>query len=119
MTCLNAFVNVAQLRLFLIFIYKFTELGFLSDLKDPGNSEKRIPSPVSFSEDDDLDLCLYYLRSLSNVLRASGETSWNVLASRHVSLTGPQLRISCKCPHVPISGFTPLTISKLVEKRVI
>ena len=93
-------------RLFLIFIYKFVEIGFLADLKDPGNSEKRIPSAVFFDEHDDLDLCLYYLRTLSNVLRVCGDTSWDVLASKHVSLASPQ-------PHISSKWFiSPFSISR-------
>lgn len=49
-----------------------------------------------FSEEDDLDLCLYYLRTLSNVLRSSGDVSWPVLASKHISIQRQHMQISCR-----------------------
>lgn len=71
-------------------------MSFLADLKEPTIGENHIPEPVTFSEDDDLDLCLYYLQSLVNVLRTCGDVAWGVLASKHVSSTGEHMHISSK-----------------------
>lgn len=40
---------------------------------------------VSFSVNDDLDLCLYYMRAFSTVLRLSTGDFWAVLAKRTIS----------------------------------
>lgn len=65
-------------RVFLIFISKFAELPFLR--RPLGSGDTTNPSPtVQLSEDDDLDLCFYYLRTISNVLRWAPETIWTVL----------------------------------------
>ncbi|KAK7421902.1 hypothetical protein QQX98_001896 [Neonectria punicea] len=79
-------------RLFLIFVTKLTEIPFLSDVFE--SSEQPDKNSVTFSEDEDLDLCLYYLRTLSNILNCAGEISWAVLGSKHVSFHGQQIQIS-------------------------
>lgn len=81
-------------RLLLIFVSKFCEIPFLQDLAS--NSEKSDETSVTFLEDDDLELCLYYLRTLANVLRCSGDISWGVLASKHIAFHGTQAQISSK-----------------------
>lgn len=81
-------------RLFLIFVSKLCEIPFLQTLTEA--NEKMEEEPPTFTEDDDLDLCLYYLRTLSHVLGCAAEISWNVLASKHVSFHGQQMQISCK-----------------------
>lgn len=43
------------------------------------------PGLVEFTEDDDLDLALYYLRALSNVFRWAPEAVWAILARKSVS----------------------------------
>ena len=67
---------IISLRLFSIFTTKFLSLGFLHTAQS---------STVEFQEDDDLDLALYYLRTLSNLLRWAPEALWAVLARRTVS----------------------------------
>lgn len=84
-------------RLFLIFVHKFSEISFLADVRE-ATTEKSSSRAVSFSEDDDLDLCLYYLRSLSNVLRTCGDVAWAVLASKHVAFNGHHMHISSEIP---------------------
>lgn len=54
------------------------------------------PTPIQFSEDDDLELCLYYLRTLSNILRCSSEVSWAVVGTKHLSFEGNDAQISSK-----------------------
>ncbi|KAF5578230.1 dopey [Fusarium pseudoanthophilum] len=58
------------------------------------NDEKPNQDSLSFSEDADLDLCLYYLRTLSNILTCAGDISWTVLSSKHVSFHGQHMQIS-------------------------
>jgi hypothetical protein len=66
-------------RLFGIFISKLSELPFLR------RRQGSITGPTThFTEDDDLSLALYYIRSLSSVLRWSPEAAWAVLAKRFV-----------------------------------
>ncbi|KAF5020629.1 hypothetical protein F66182_7336 [Fusarium sp. NRRL 66182] len=79
-------------RLFLIFISKLSEIPFLQSLAH--SDEKGDEEPAKFSEDEDLDLCLYYLRTLSNILASAGEISWTVLASKHVSYHSQHMKIS-------------------------
>jgi len=38
-----------------------------------------------YSEEDDLDQCLYYLRTLSNILRWSSDNMWAALADNTIS----------------------------------
>jgi hypothetical protein len=39
---------------------------------------------MPFTEDDDLDMALYYLRSLLSVFRWAPEAAWAVLAKRNI-----------------------------------
>ncbi|KAK4239834.1 hypothetical protein C8A03DRAFT_42613 [Achaetomium macrosporum] len=75
-TWLNSLVGID--KLFGIFITKFSELPFLRR----GQESKSCPR--DYTEDDDLDLALYYVRSLSSVLRWAPEPAWAVLAKRPV-----------------------------------
>jgi hypothetical protein len=65
-------------RLFAIFITKFSDLAFLRRQPDAKSS------PSQYTEDDDLSLALYYIRSLSNVLRWAPEGAWAILAKKLV-----------------------------------
>lgn len=44
-----------------------------------------------YAEEDDLDQCLYYLRTLSNILRWSSDNTWAALADNTIS-TDPSYR---------------------------
>ncbi|KAF5665923.1 putative regulator of reproduction [Fusarium heterosporum] len=79
-------------RLFLIFVSKLSEVPFLRTLSE--SDQKVDQAPVTLSEDEDLDLSLYYLRTLSNILACAGDISWTVLASKHVSFHGQHMQIS-------------------------
>lgn len=70
------------------------EIPYLHGILDKSGDDKTQTGKVIFSEDDDLDLCLYYLRTLHNVLRCSGGVSWPVVASKHLSFTGNKVHIS-------------------------
>lgn len=75
---------------------KMAEMPFLHDVARGRATEKVDVEPNTFSEDDDLDLCLYYLRTLHNVLRCSGDMSRAVLASKYVSFADGQVQIRFK-----------------------
>ncbi|SCN75398.1 probable regulator of reproduction DopA [Fusarium fujikuroi] len=79
-------------RLFLLFISRLSDIPFLQTLTQ--NDEKPNQDQLSFSEDADLDLSLYYLRTLSNILTCAGDISWTVLSSKHVSFHGQHMQIS-------------------------
>ncbi|KAM0290239.1 hypothetical protein ACHAO9_005376 [Fusarium lateritium] len=73
-------------------IDRLSDIPFLQTLIQ--NDEKLDQTPVTFSEDEDLDLSLYYLRTISNMLTCAGDISWTVLASKHVSFHGQHMQIS-------------------------
>ena len=77
-------------RLFAIFVTKFAELPFL------GRQDSK-STPAQYTEDDDLSLALYYVRSLSSVLRWAPEAAWAVLAKRFVR---------SDAYHPPLSGIS-------------
>ncbi|CAG7554488.1 unnamed protein product [Fusarium equiseti] len=79
-------------RLFLIFVSKLSEIPLLQTLTQSDTKNGEVS--MSLSEDEDLDLALYYLRTLSNILACAGEISWNVMASKHVSFHGQHIQIS-------------------------
>ncbi|KIL84192.1 hypothetical protein FAVG1_12620 [Fusarium avenaceum] len=79
-------------RLFLVFISRLSDIPFLRTLIQ--SDEKLDQTSVTFLEDEDLDLSLYYLRTLSNILTCAGDISWTVLASKHVSFHGQHMQIS-------------------------
>lgn len=62
---------------------KLLELPFLARQRDP--VDEKSPELVTFSDDDDLDLALYYLRVLSSILRWANEPMWAILARKTVS----------------------------------
>jgi hypothetical protein len=91
-------------RLFAIFITKFSDLAFLRRQPDAKSS------PSQYTEDDDLSLALYYIRSLSNVLRWAPEGAWAILAKKLVRSDAYQPPLSqISKPYHPI----PLTVRSL------
>ncbi|KFG87437.1 hypothetical protein MANI_001759 [Metarhizium anisopliae] len=82
---LNSMIGID--RLFLVFAMKMAQLPFLNHVVTHRASEKVNSQSTTFTEDDDLDLCLYYLRTLHNVLKISGDMSRAVLASKYVSFS--------------------------------
>ncbi|KAI1368827.1 putative regulator of reproduction dopa [Xylaria arbuscula] len=85
---LNNIVGVE--KLFLVFVTKISELRFLRTLP------KTVAHPMSnasitFSNEDELDLGLYYLRTFSNVLRWAPDALWGVLATRTIEDSGQNL----------------------------
>ncbi len=49
---------------------------------------------LEFTDEDDLDLCLYYLRTLSNVFRWAPDALWDVLATRNLQAEGRESTLS-------------------------
>jgi hypothetical protein len=73
-----------------VFVTKISQLRFLRSFPKTVNSTTSSNS-ISFSGDDDLDLGLYYLRTLSNVLRWAPDALWGVLATRIIEEPGQSL----------------------------
>ncbi|KAK5663397.1 hypothetical protein OQA88_3826 [Cercophora sp. LCS_1] len=89
--------------LFTIFISKFAEFPLLRRRDQPADS-----GTVRFSQDDDLDLVLYYLRCLSNVLRWAPDSIWGILAKRTVRSTAyfpPLSEITGTDDDIPLQEF--------------
>ncbi|KAM4054924.1 protein dopey [Hirsutella rhossiliensis] len=81
-------------RLFLLFVSKLSEMPLLSAVRNKGYGELKMDvKSVQLGEDDDLDLCLYYLRTLHRVLGCTGEVSRVVLASKYLYFSGGQVQI--------------------------
>ncbi|KAI5866972.1 putative regulator of reproduction dopa [Durotheca rogersii] len=77
-------------KLFLIFVTKISQLQFLGSFPQTTNAVSSNQS-VEFSAEDDLDLALYYLRTLSNVFRWAPDAFWGVLATRTIEEPGQVL----------------------------
>lgn len=84
-------------RLFLLFASKISAVSFLRSTRDATSTDELDGSPQQFSEDDDLDLCLYYLRTMHNVLSCTGQIPWTIMGSKHVSVRGENMQISSTC----------------------
>ncbi|OBR15669.1 Cellular morphogenesis regulator [Colletotrichum higginsianum IMI 349063] len=80
---LNSLVGID--KLFLLFVRKFSSMEFLRSSRDIGSAAASANS-TTFTVDDDLDLCLYYLRTLSNVLRWAPDVIWAVLGSTSLTV---------------------------------
>ncbi|KAJ5032744.1 uncharacterized protein L3040_009337 [Drepanopeziza brunnea f. sp. 'multigermtubi'] len=77
-------------KLFHLFVAKFSEFEFLQTL--PAESSSSVDSNVQmYDSEDDLDLCLYYLRTLSNMLRWSSDSMWAALAQNTIDTSRPSL----------------------------
>ncbi|GJN77711.1 hypothetical protein PLIIFM63780_001204 [Purpureocillium lilacinum] len=88
---LNTMVGID--RLFLLFVTKISELPFIASVNDHGAGEKATIGNVVFNENDDIELCLYYLRSLQHVLRCTGEVTRAVLASKYLYFGGGEVHL--------------------------
>ncbi|ROV91290.1 hypothetical protein VSDG_07753 [Cytospora chrysosperma] len=93
-----------------------------------------------FTEEDDLDLCMYYLRTISNVFRWAPDAFWGILATRVVSpddfsglseITGTQddipvqyflLQVCLRCiQHHKVSGTSEIKarVTQLVRSALV
>lgn len=71
-------------RIFKILVLKILDLPFLR--RQPATAaDGTTPGLVHVTEDDDLDLALYYLRTLSNIFRWAPEALWGILAKKTVA----------------------------------
>lgn len=70
-----------------MFVTKISQLRYLHTFPKALNSTTSSNS-ISFSEDDDFDLGLYYIRTLSNILRWAPDALWGVLATRMIKKPG-------------------------------
>lgn len=73
-------------RLFLILAKKFLDLGVLGSRPSKSAAGNTSKPSVPDTDEADTDMCLYYLRTLSNIFRWAPETLWAVLARRTISL---------------------------------
>ncbi|KAI2635349.1 putative regulator of reproduction dopa [Xylaria nigripes] len=85
---LNSVIGIE--KLFLVFVKKMSELRFLYALPRSVNSSSAKDS-ICFSAEDDIDLGVYYIRTLSNTLRWAPDALWGVLAARTIEQPGQGL----------------------------
>ncbi|KAF6810329.1 cellular morphogenesis regulator [Colletotrichum sojae] len=85
-------------KLFLIFVKKFADLPFLRAGHEIGSAAATTNS-TTFTADDDLDLGLYYLRTLSNVFRWAPDVIWAVLASTSLTVDSEHPEIAQMTGH--------------------
>ncbi|KUJ22268.1 uncharacterized protein LY89DRAFT_606658 [Mollisia scopiformis] len=76
-------------KLFHLFVVKLSAFPFLHSIPKDGVDFLGIDAP-SYTGDDDLDQCLYYLKTLSNILRWSSDSMWAILARNSVSIDSSQ-----------------------------
>jgi hypothetical protein len=77
-------VMLTRVRLFHLFVSRFSSFSFLQTLPEEGSAFMDSEVQIYASEDD-LDQCLYYLRTLSNMLRWSSDSMWAALAQNTIS----------------------------------
>jgi hypothetical protein len=67
-----------------VFVAKFAEFNFLHSAFTEEEPEK-LSTTTTYSEYDDLDRCIYYLQSISRILRWSSDAMWLALAENMIS----------------------------------
>ncbi|KKA28636.1 hypothetical protein TD95_001870 [Thielaviopsis punctulata] len=72
-------------RFLYVFVLKFSELPFLSSVTTGPVLAATGQQDLTISEDDDIDMCIYLIRTLTNVLRVAPDMLWSLLASTNVS----------------------------------
>lgn len=95
-TWLNTLIGMD--KLLGIFVSKFAELPFL-------RRQHADPQDVHFTNEDDLDLGLYYVRSLSSVLRWAPDAAWGVLSKRTIRSSQPVAEIAGTEEDVTLQEF--------------
>ncbi|CZS94623.1 probable regulator of reproduction DopA [Rhynchosporium agropyri] len=81
-TWLQSLVGIE--RIFHLFISKFSTFTLLQTLSEEGSSYQD-STVQTCSGEDDIDQCLYYLRTVSNMLRWSSDSMWAALAESSIS----------------------------------
>ncbi|KAI0175878.1 putative regulator of reproduction dopa [Hypoxylon sp. FL1284] len=77
-------------KLLLVFVTRISQFQFLRAFPPTANAVSSSHS-VEFSAEDDLDLALYYLRTLSNLFRWAPDAFWGVLATNVIEAPTPSL----------------------------
>ncbi|KAI1779804.1 putative regulator of reproduction dopa [Hypoxylon cercidicola] len=85
---LNTMIGID--KLLLVFVTRISQLQFLRAFPPTANAVSSNQS-VEFSAEDDLDLALYYLRTLSNLFRWAPDAFWGVLATSIIEEPTPSL----------------------------
>ncbi|KAF4628908.1 hypothetical protein G7Y89_g9243 [Cudoniella acicularis] len=74
---------VGMNKLFNLFVSKFSSFSFLQTIST--NSSNFLDGEMrTYIQEDDLDQCLYYLQTFSNILRWSSDNMWAALAENHI-----------------------------------
>jgi hypothetical protein len=73
-----------------VFVTKLAQLEFLRTLPKTASPDSS-KQAIAFSSDDDLDMGLYYLRTLSNMFRWAPDAFFGVLATRSIEEPGTRL----------------------------
>ncbi|CAG8949634.1 hypothetical protein HYFRA_00007868 [Hymenoscyphus fraxineus] len=81
-TWLHSLVGID--KLFHLLASKFAEFKFLQ-AAPAGKSSSAEDSLTPYSPEDDLDQCLYYLQTLSNIIRWSSDGMWAALAENTIA----------------------------------
>lgn len=71
-------------RLFRLFVGKFSGFKFLQAPSEKGSPALDNNATYIYEAEDDLDQCLYYLRTLSNILRWSSDSMWTTLSEKTI-----------------------------------
>jgi hypothetical protein len=72
-------------RFFHLFVAKLASFDFLRSAVAEIDVQNGFDTTQRYTENDDLDQCLYYLQKLSNVLRWSPDATWAALARNVIS----------------------------------
>ena len=72
-------------RFFHLFVAKLASFDFLRSAAAENDIQNGYGTNQRYTEDDDLDQCLYFLQKLSNVLRWSPDATWAALARNIIS----------------------------------
>jgi hypothetical protein len=78
-------LNTTDDRFFHLFVAKLAGFDFLGSTGVENDVQNGLNPKQRYTEDDDLDQCLYYLQKLSNVLRWSPDATWAALARNVIS----------------------------------
>ncbi|KAK4230472.1 protein dopey [Podospora fimiseda] len=97
-TWLNTLIGMD--KLLGIFVTKFAELSFLR--RQHGAAE---PNSVHFTDEDDLDVGLYYMRALSSIFRWAPEAAWGVVAKRSIRSSPPLAEIAGTDEDITLQEF--------------
>lgn len=80
--------------MFLLLATRFQRLSFLKVPFDFDKEKVFKATAHTFTDENDTELGLYHLRTLSHILRCTGAACWAGLSSKHIVQYGPRLHIS-------------------------